>query len=92
MKNDFLSGHLEGPSPIRLTSANLAVVLETARVLREEETRNAGTLRVSDLDGTPSIQKENPDRGILLRPRPSVEEAMAFVDRRFRAHERVWDG
>ena len=85
-------GHLEGPSPVRLAAADLAAVLESAGIIREENTGVAGWLRVLDLDGTIYVQEETPDRQILVRPRPTVEEAMVFVEHRLQSYERMWDG
>jgi len=87
-----LLGRLEGPSPVRLAAVEWAAVLESAGILREENTSVAGKLRVLDLDGAVYAQEETPDRQILLRPRSTVEEAMVFVDRRLQSYERMWDG
>ena len=92
MINRDLMGRIEGPSPIRLAAAELAAVLESAGIIREENTGVAGLLRVLDLDGAVYVQEETPDRQILLRPRPTVEEATVFVHRRLQSYERMWDG
>lgn len=92
MNSTDLTGRLEGPSPVPLAASELTAVLESAEIIREENTGVAGLLRVLDLDGAFYVQEETPDRQILLRPRPTVEEAMVFVDRRLRSYERMWDG
>lgn len=92
MINQDLSGRLKGPSPVRMAAVDLAAVLESARILREENTGVAGMIRVLDLDGAVFVQEETPDRQILLRPRATFEEAMVFVEHRLRSYERMWDG
>jgi hypothetical protein len=83
---------LEGPSPIRLTTGELATLLESAEVVHTESTSVAGEVRVLDVDGALFVQERTPDGQVLLRPRPGIEEAMAFVERRRSAYERMWDG
>jgi hypothetical protein len=82
----------EGPSPIRLTRADLTRILTSAEVVRGENTIVAGMVRVLALDGSYFVQEENPEGQVLLRPRPSLDAAMAFVDRRLQSYERMWDG
>lgn len=83
---------LEGPSPIRVTTGELEAILESGEVIRSETTSVAGTIRVLALDGIFYVQEQTPDGQILLRPRPGIDEAMAFVDGRLSAYERMWDG
>ncbi len=80
MINQDLLRRLHGPSPLQLAAGEWAAVLESAAIIREENTGVAGMLRVLDLDGAVYVQEETPDRRILFRPRPTVEEAMIFVD------------
>lgn len=83
---------LDGPSPLRVTTEQLATVLEAAEIVRSESTVIAGALRILKIDGAFFVQEKTPDGQILLRPRPSSAEAAAFVDRRLLAYERMWDG
>lgn len=92
MISEDLRGRLRGASPVRLTSDDLAEIIETAEVVRCEHTGMAGMLRVLDLGGRFFVQEETQDEQILVRPRPGVDEAQAFVDRRLLAYERMWDG
>ncbi len=92
MNDRTLLGHLEGPSPWHLAAVEWAAIRESAAIIREENTGVAGMLRVLDLEGAVYVQEETPDRQILLRPRPTVEEAMIFVDHRLQSYERMWDG
>jgi hypothetical protein len=83
---------LNGPSPARLGAEEWAAILDSAVVVREEDTGVAGKLRVLDLDGAVFVQERTPDRTVLLRRRPNIEAAMAFVDGRLMIYERMWDG
>lgn len=83
---------LTGSSPARLAADELDALLGTAEVLREENTGVAGMLRVLLLNGRVLVQEQTPQRELLLRSRESVGEAMAFVDRRLKIYERMWDG
>lgn len=79
-------------SPARLDDGLLHDLLDAAELIREENTGVAGPLRVLVLDGTILVQEQTPQRTLLLRTRPSLEEAMEFVDRRLEIYERMWDG
>ncbi len=86
------SERLSGPSPVRLAAEEWAAVLESAVIVREENTGIAGALRVLEIGGDLFVQEQTPDRTILLRPRRDVAEAMAFVEDRLKTYERMWDG
>ncbi len=92
MINENLLERMNGPSPARVSADEWAVILESAVVVREEDTGVAGMLRVLDLGGTLIVQEQMPDRTILLRRRPNTADAMAFVDGRLQTYERMWDG
>ena len=79
-------------SPAQLAGEQLDELLEAANLIREENTGVAGPLRVMVLDGAILVQEQTPQRELLLRTRPSLEEAMEFVDRRLEIYERMWDG
>lgn len=83
---------LEGPSPIRVSTGEFAEILESAEVVHTETTSVAGMVRVLELNGAVYVQEQTPDGHILLRPRPDIEAAMAFVEGRRSAYERMWDG
>lgn len=83
---------LRNPSPVLLPSEGLEALQTAAEIVREENTSLAGTIRVFDLDGEYFVQEESPNRTFLVRPRPSLDEALAFVDRRLQTYERMWDG
>jgi len=92
MINREAQASLRGPSPIRVTTDELAEILESAEVVHTETTPIAGMVRVLELNGTVYVQEQTPDGHILLRPRPDIEAAMAFVEGRRSAYERMWDG
>ena len=74
------------------SSEGLQALCEAAEIVREENTSLARMIRVFDLDGEYFVQEETPDRAVLVRPRASLDEAMAFLDRRLQTYERMWDG
>jgi hypothetical protein len=92
MINENLLERINGPSPARLAAEEWAAILESAEVVREEDTGVAGMLRILDLSGALFVQEQTPDRTILLRRRPNIGEATAFVDARLQTYERMWDG
>jgi hypothetical protein len=83
---------LNGTSPARLRGEEFDALLAAATVVREENTGIAGMLRVLTLGEWVLVQEETPQREILLRARPDLEAAMAFVDRRLQRYEKMWDG
>lgn len=87
-----LLDRLTGPSPREVAPEDLEELLASADLVREEKTGIAGTVRILDLGGALFVQERTPDRVILLRPRADLEEATAFVERRLRTYDRMWDG
>ena len=83
---------LRSPSPVQLPSGGLEALHAAAEVVREENTSLSGMIRVFDLDGDFFVQEETPDRNVLVRPRPSLDDAVAFLDTRLQTYERMWDG
>jgi len=77
---------------VLLSSEGLQALSEAAEIVHEKNTSLAGMIRVFDLDGEYFVQEETPDRAVLVRPRASLDEASAFVDRRLQTYERMWDG
>ena len=87
-----LSWGLDGPSPVQLTADELAELLASAEVVREEKTGVAGAIRILNVGGRYFVQEKTPDRMILVRPRPDLDQAMGFVEHRLQTYERMWDG
>lgn len=87
-----LLDELTRTSPARLAGDELVALLDAADLVREENTGVAGPLRVLVLEGAILVEEQTPQRELLLRTRPSLEEAMDFVDRRLEIYARMWDG
>ena len=87
---------MDGPSetapPQSIDRGRLAQLLDAAELLREERPGLAGPLRVLRHDGAVLVQEESPAGEILLRARPDLDKANAFVDRRLRQYDKMWDG
>jgi hypothetical protein len=92
MASPDLVGCIENGSPARLRGDELEALLAAATVVREENTGVSGMLRVLTLGDRVLVQEETPQREILLRARPDLDAAMAFVDRRLQRYEKMWDG
>lgn len=92
MSSPDLVGCFENGSPARLRGDELDALLAAATVVREENTGVSGMLRVLTVGGWVLVQEETPQREILLRDRPDLETAMAFVERRLQRYEKMWDG
>lgn len=78
-------------SPARLTAEELSRLLDEAETLREENTIS-GKLRILRLGDLHLVQERSPARDLLLRTRPTLEAAVAFVEKRLRTYEKMWDG
>ena len=79
-------------SRVGLSPDELAGLLETAELVREEDTCISGMIRIILLRDIVLVQEETPDREIVVRIRPTREAAEEFVDRRLETYERMWDG
>jgi hypothetical protein len=75
-----------------LSPDELEGLLETAEIVREEDTCISGMIRILRLKNTVLVQEETPDREIVVRTRPTVEAAAEFVTGRLETYERMWDG
>jgi len=62
-----------------LSPDELEGLLETAEIVREEDTCISGMIRILRLKNTVLVQEETPDREIVVRTRPTVEAAEEFV-------------
>lgn len=78
--------------PQRIDRDRLAQLLDAAELLRVERPGLAGPLRVLRYDGAVLVQEETPTGEILLRTRPDRDAANAFVERRLRQYDKMWDG
>ena len=83
---------LDEASPTQMSTEELSHLLENAETLREENTSVCGTVRVLRLGELYLVQEQTPVRGLLLRSRPTLEAAVAFVEKRLQTYEKMWDG
>jgi hypothetical protein len=83
---------LQSQAPIPVDRDILVGLLETADVLRQDNTCVAGWIRILSVDGAILVQEETPDGNALARRMPSIEDANKFVDDRLGTYERMWDG
>lgn len=83
---------IEESSPAHLTQEELTLLLGHAETVREENTGVSGMLRILKLGDVHLIQEQTPDRQALLRSRPDLEAAVAFVEKRLQTCEKMWDG
>jgi hypothetical protein len=83
---------LHSQAPIPVDRDILVGLLETADVLRQDNTCVAGWIRILSVDGAILVQEETPDGNALARRMPSIDDANKFVDDRLGTYERMWDG
>ena len=96
-QEDAMNGHelvtkLQTQAPIPVDREVLVGLLETAEVLRQDNTCVAGWIRVLSVDGVILVQEETPDGNALARRMLSIEDANDFVNDRLASYERMWDG
>jgi hypothetical protein len=87
-----LVAKLQSKAPFPIDRNDLIGLLETAEVLRQDNTCVAGWIRILSVDGAVLVQEETPDGNALARRMPSIEDANRFVDDRLGTYERMWDG
>jgi hypothetical protein len=77
---------------VEIRHEELAALLADARLLREEDTRLCGSIRVLQLGPQILIQEQSFEGQPLIRLADSAESAQAFVEERLATYERMWDG
>jgi len=87
-----LLSRLREAKPIELTREELAGLLAEARLLREEDTRLSGPIRLLEVDRRVLVQEQSFDGRLALRVVSSVEAGQAFLKDRLASYERMWDG
>jgi hypothetical protein len=76
-----------------LRAQELSVLLESAELLREEETCIAGKIRILRVDDRILVQEQAPEtKDLIVRELPSKEDAERFLEDRLSTYERMWDG
>ena len=82
-----------GKDPIVvLEQAECDRLLESAQVLRADDTTLAGAIRILALGELIIVQERSPLGERYVRAMPSREEADRFVDQRLAIYEKMWDG
>jgi hypothetical protein len=92
VNNQELVAMLQSPAPLPIDRETLIEILETAEVLRQDDTCVAGWIRILSVDGVILVQEETPEGNALTRRMPSIDKANDFVSDRLRSYERMWDG
>jgi len=77
---------------VTLDERSLHMLLETAEIVRDDDTCLAGRIRILFLDGFVMVQEQTQDGRVLLRRFGSRKAAESFVDDRLATYERMWDG
>ena len=75
-----------------LSEVELAELLAAADVLREEDTKISGLIRVLVVDGLTVVQEQTPKQRYLARVVENVDSASRFVEERLDTYDRMWDG
>jgi hypothetical protein len=78
--------------PTVVDQQQLAMLLETVEIVRDDDTLMAGRIRILALDGVILVQERTPQGEILVRRLDSDEAAHRLVDDRLATYERMWDG
>jgi hypothetical protein len=67
-------------------------LLESARLLREDDTTLAGAIRILAAGDVIVVQERSPRGERYARAMPSRAAADQFVDQRLATYEKMWDG
>ena len=71
----------------------LSGLIESAELLREDDTHIAGKIRILRVGDRILVQEQEPEtRNLILREFPSQGEAEKFVEDRLETYDRMWDG
>ncbi|MFO8071244.1 MAG: hypothetical protein R6V85_05140 [Polyangia bacterium] len=94
MQLDEISKRLAAGETVGIPLAELDGVVSAAEVLREEDTRLSGMIRVLELGGELVVAEQPIDRSgeALLHPIADRAAADQMVEARLEAYDRMWDG
>ncbi len=94
MQLDEISKRLDAGETVGVPLAELDGVVAAVEVLREEDTRLSGMIRVLELGGRPVVAEQPLDRAgeALLHPMEDRAAADQLVEARLEAYDRMWDG
>lgn len=77
---------------VEIDPDGLEALLGWARIVRDEDTRLSGRIRVIAVGGAVLVQEQTPRGVLLVRRIATVEAAERLVDDRLATYERMWDG
>jgi hypothetical protein len=84
---------LSGQEIFVLRAGELSRLLESAELLREDDTSIAGKIRILRDGNRILVQEQVPEtKKVIVRQLPSREDAERFVDDRLSTYDRMWDG
>ena len=93
MKTGTSQRRLKGQSIVVLQADELSELIESAELLREDDTCIAGKIRILRVDDRYLVQEQVPETNkVILRELPSKAEAERLVEDRLSAYDRMWDG
>ena len=93
MKTGTSQRRWKGRSIVVLRADELSELIESAELLREDDTCIAEKIRILRVDDRILVQEQVPEtKKVILRELPSREEANRFVEDRLSTYDRMWDG
>ena len=76
---------------VTLTPEELADLLTHAELIFEEDTYVSDMIRILRFADLVLIQETADESRLIVRSRPTVEDAREFVAKRLKTYERMWD-
>ncbi len=83
---------LSGGAIVELTAGELNDLLAAGEVVREDDTKISGPIRIVSVDGVVAVQEQTPKNVILIRALSSLQDAQRLVEERLDTYDRMWDG
>ena len=83
---------LSGGEVVELSVGDADQVLGVGRLIREEDTKISGPIRIVEVDGLVAVLEQTPKNVILIRALPSIADAQRLVEDRLEIYDRMWDG
>jgi hypothetical protein len=84
---------LRGRRFIVIQAPELSELIESAELLREEDTCIAGPIRMLRVGRLLLVQEQAPEtKDLIVREFSTTEEAERFLAERLGTYERMWDG
>jgi hypothetical protein len=83
---------LSGGEVLEITTDERDALLAAGEVLRDEDTKISGHIRVVAVDGLVVLQEQTPKNVLLVRAMPSIGHAEQLLADRLDTYDRMWDG